>query len=66
MPPSMKVLEERLKKRATDDDREIEKRLEIAKEEMALVNQYDYVVINDRVDEAVDKIKVIIGKKHEK
>lgn len=60
MPPSLKVLEERLKKRATDEDKEVSKRLTIAKDEMAEVGNYNYVVINDKVEEAVAEIKNII------
>jgi len=60
MPPSLKVLEERLKKRATDDEREMKKRLSMAKDEMAEVAKYDYVVINDKVEDAVKEIKDII------
>lgn len=62
MPPSTKVLEERLWKRATDDEKEVAKRLVMAKKEMAEVAKYDYVVINDKVDEAVTDIKKIIQK----
>jgi guanylate kinase len=62
LPPSMKVLEDRLKKRATDGAEEIEKRLKIAKEEMAEVGNYDYTIINDKVDDAVEKIKTLISK----
>lgn len=60
MPPSLKVLEERLRKRATDDEKEMMKRLSMAKEEMAEVAKYDYVVINDKVDDAVKEVKDII------
>lgn len=60
MPPSLKVLEDRLKKRATDDDAEVSKRLLMAKDEMAEVGNYNYVVINDKVDETVSEIKGII------
>lgn len=62
IPPSLKVLEERLKKRATDHPEEITKRLAKAKEEMAQVGNYDYVVINDKVVDAVDEIIGIIQK----
>lgn len=62
IPPSLKVLEERLKNRATDEPIEIEKRLAKAKEEMAQVGNYDYVVINDKVTEAVEEIRGIIQK----
>lgn len=58
--PSLKVLEERLRRRATDHPEEIEKRLEKAKEEMAQVGNYDFVVINDRVELSVKRIKNII------
>lgn len=60
MPPSMKILEERLRQRATDNPQEISKRLSKAKEEMAQVSNYDYTVVNDKVDESVGKIKGII------
>lgn len=61
MPPSMKSLEERLRQRATDEPQEISKRLNIAKEEMAQVSNYDYTVVNDKLNEAVEKIKAIIS-----
>lgn len=64
IPPSIKVLEDRLRKRATDHPEEITKRLAKAKEEMAQVGDYDYVVLNDKVTEAVDEIVGII--KHER
>lgn len=60
IPPSLKILEERLRRRATDHPEEIEKRLVKAKEEMMQVGNYDYVVINDRVELAIEKIKNII------
>lgn len=60
IPPSLKVLEDRLKKRATDHPEEINRRLVKAKEEMAQVGNYDYVVLNDKVNEAVDEIVGII------
>lgn len=64
IPPSLKVLEERLQKRATDHPEEINKRLAKAKEEMAQVGNYDHVVLNDKVSEAVDEIIGII--RHER
>lgn len=62
MPPGMKILEERLHQRATDNPQEIFKRLSKAKEEMAQVSNYDYVVVNDKVNQAVKEIKSIIEK----
>lgn len=63
MPPSITVLEKRLRLRATDHPEEIEKRLSKAKEEMAQVSNYDYTVINDKLDDSVSKIKSIIESK---
>lgn len=60
MPPGMNDLEERLRSRATDNLREISKRLNKAKEEIAQVSNYDYIVVNDKVNLAVKKIKTII------
>ena len=60
MPPSMESLKERLQQRATDDSQEIVKRLNIAKKEMEQVSNYDYTVVNCKIDEAVAKIKTII------
>ena len=60
MPPGEEALRERLTNRATDDPEEISKRLANAKEEMAQVGNYNYVVINDKVNEAVKKICGII------
>lgn len=46
-PPSMEDLEQRLRGRGTEDEASIEKRLDAAKKELALISKYDYVVIND-------------------
>lgn len=62
IPPSLKILEDRLRKRATDDEKELSKRLAMAKEEMAEVGKYDFVVMNDKVDDAVKEITDIIMK----
>lgn len=48
MPPSIEEVEYRLRKRNTETDEVIKKRLEIAKEELANKDEYDYLVINDR------------------
>ena len=62
MPPSFEELEKRLRGRGTDSDEAILKRLEIAKKEMDFSSHYDYVVINNTVDEAVNDIIDIIDK----
>jgi guanylate kinase len=53
LPPSWKVLEERLKKRAQDHPDVIAERLVNARGEIARMPEYDYVVVNDRLEDAV-------------
>lgn len=60
MPPSLKVLEERLKKRATDHPEEISKRLAKAKEEMKEAFNYEYIVINNKIQETLLDMQGII------
>ena len=60
MPPSFKELERRLRGRNTDSEEAILKRLEIAKKEMDFSSHYDYVVINNTVDDTVKEIVNII------
>lgn len=62
MPPSYEELEKRLRGRGTDGEEDILKRLEIAKKEMDFSSHYDYVVINNTVDETVNEITDIIDK----
>lgn len=59
-PPSMQELENRITNRGTEDITEINKRLSCAREEMLCMYNYDYVVINDQVEKAVEKIRAII------
>ena len=60
LPPSMEVLETRLRSRKTDDDQIIKTRLKNAQAELKYWLQYDYVVINDQLDSAVKKVQAII------
>ncbi len=60
LPPSMKVLEERLRGRGTEDDATVAKRLETARREIPHAKEYDYVVYNDQVENAVEKIQAIL------
>ncbi|MFZ5943838.1 MAG: guanylate kinase [Bacillota bacterium] len=59
-PPSMQELEHRITTRGTENSNEIQKRLSCAREEMLCMYNYDYVVINDEVETAVEKIKAIV------
>ncbi len=53
---SMAELERRLRQRNTETEQSIERRLEVARREMTLMDRYRYEVINDRVDRAVQEI----------
>lgn len=59
-PPSVEELYSRLRSRGTESDEEIGERLKRVDYELSLANKYDYVVINDDLDVAVDKIEQII------
>lgn len=61
-PPSLKQLKARLKSRNTDKSADIEKRLKVAKKELDFVQKYDYVVVNKRLRDAVNKVVSIINK----
>ena len=61
MPPSLLELQRRLVNRATEDAVTIEDRLKKAFEEIPLINQYDYLVINDKIDEAVAQVDTIVA-----
>lgn len=60
LPPSHEVLEQRLRARATDDEKVIATRLANALEELTWAPKYDYLVVNDDLDTAVDEAKTII------
>lgn len=60
IPPSFEILEKRLRGRGTDDDESIIKRLDIAKGELARAEEFDYIVENDVLEEAVADIITII------
>ena len=60
LPPSPEILAARLRKRKTDDEKEIERRLAIAREELSFLGEYDYAVVNRNLSQAVEKIKAII------
>lgn len=59
-PPSMDILQARIKGRGTETDQSIRGRLDVAEQEMALIHQYDYVVVNDTVERAGDQIQAIV------
>lgn len=63
MPPSLDALEERIRRRKTESDDIIKERLEKGKKEMTMTEDYDYVVLNDKIDRASNEIIAIIKNK---
>lgn len=60
LPPSMQVLEKRLRGRGTEEEATIQQRLAKAREEIPHAKEYDYVVFNDRLEDAVSDLRAII------
>ena len=60
LPPSASELEARLRGRSQDPEAAIARRLAVAREEVAAVHQYDFVVINDELERAVDRLRAIV------
>jgi guanylate kinase len=61
LPPSLELLERRLRARGSEDETVIRKRLERAREEVRQVRMYDYVILNDRLEEAAAELAHVIG-----
>jgi len=60
LPPNFEVLKKRLKDRNTDDEEQIMIRLKDARKELEEVDNYDYIVVNDSLESAVEDMKSII------
>ena len=60
MPPSLELLETRLRRRGTDSAETIRKRLAIAEREMAHWPEYDYVIVSGRLDDDFAQGKAIV------
>lgn len=63
-PPDLDELKDRLVGRGTDSEEVIRQRIERAKEEIALMREYDYAVVNDEVLLAAERVKRIIEAEH--
>lgn len=61
MPPSLKELVRRLKKRGTETNEKILKRFHTAYKEINEVTKYNYVVVNDKLEDAVNKVESILN-----
>lgn len=60
--PSLEILEQRLKLRGTDTEEVIQERVQKAAYEATFIEEFDYVVVNDVLDEAVAQTKAILNK----
>ena len=63
-PPDLEELKDRLVGRGTDSAEIIAQRIEKAKEEIALMREYDYAIVNDQVPLAADRVKRVIEAEH--
>lgn len=59
LPPSMQILIERLRGRASEDEATVQRRFAVAKEEIAHYGLFDYVLVNDDLDEATEQLIAI-------
>jgi guanylate kinase len=60
MPPSYEVLERRLRGRSKDSEEAIRRRLRVATEEVSSFGEYDFIVVNDEVSSAVERLRTIV------
>ena len=60
LPPSLKALEERLKKRGKDNDAVIARRMAAVRQDVAHVAEFDYVIINDNLNEALRELNAVV------
>ncbi len=65
MPPSAEELYRRLKGRGTESDEVIAKRMARAVEESKGIDTYDYIVINDKLEDCIDQINTIVDAAHQ-
>jgi guanylate kinase len=60
LPPDRKTLEWRLRNRSEDSEDEIQRRLQTARREIAEYDKYDYVLINDKLEESIERLIAIV------
>jgi guanylate kinase len=60
-PPSLEALRTRLIGRGTDDAEEVERRLRVAEQELAAQPEFGHVVVNDRLDEALEQLSTVVA-----
>ena len=60
LPPSLQVLEKRLRRRATDSEEAVQKRLSAARGEICQAKDYDYVIVNDALEDCISDLKAVL------
>ena len=60
MPPSPGILEQRLRGRSKDSEGDIQQRLLVAKQEVASFTEYDFIVVNDHIDAAAERLQQVV------
>ena len=60
LPPDRKTLEQRLRKRGQDSEKVIQRRLDTARREIENYVKYDYILVNDRLEDSVELLKAIV------
>jgi guanylate kinase len=60
LPPDRKTLEERLRHRSLDSEKVIQRRLVTASREIENYGKYDYILVNDRLEESIEKLKAVL------
>lgn len=66
LPPSMAALEARLRGRQTETEETIRRRMQRAPEEIRMLREYDYVVVNDSIDSTQAQLECIVGAERSK
>jgi len=61
LPPNRQTLEWRLRNRSQDREEVIQRRLVTARREIANYGDYDYILVNDRLEQAADELKAVLG-----
>jgi len=65
-PPSIEVLEKRLRRRGSENEEDLQSRLKIATDELKKIPDYDYIIINDELEKCVDDFSTIIKAEQQK
>ena len=60
LPPSIEMLKERLINRSTDSKKAIQQRLVVSKKEISCSYKYDYIIVNNRLESALDSLRAVV------